>query len=69
MSWVRAPRWEFFLIFLGDALIHAWLPCISFLRSFMHHVMVLHIYYEPRVPESHAEPILHAPLAFGILKT
>jgi len=35
----------------------------------MHHVMVLRIYYEPRVPESHAEPILHAPLAFGILKT
>ena len=69
MSWVRAPRWEFFLIFLGDALFHAWLSYISFLRCFMHHVMVLRIYYEPRVPESHAEPILHAPLAFGILKT
>ena len=55
--------------FLGDALFHASLSCISFLRCFMHHVMVLRIYYEPRVPESHAEPILHAPLAFGILKT
>ena len=55
--------------FLGDALFHAWLSYISFLRCFMHHVMVLRIYYEPRVPETHAQPILSAPLAFGILKT
>ena len=68
MSWVRAPRWEFFLIFWATHYsMHGFRT--SFLRCFMHHVMVLHIYYEPRVPESHAQPILSAPLAFGILKT